>query len=280
MPVLRMIDDPADPAVAAYTAIRERDRRRDDGSFVAEGRVVLDVLTTSGDFRVDSILVLDRKLESIRPLLERLPGGTPVNIVTQAVLDAVAGFHIHRGILAIGRRARAMDAGAVLAALPASATLVLAFGIANHDNVGGILRNAAAFNADAVLFDAASCDPLYRKAIRVSVGAAFAVPFAHGGAQEAILDAVIAAGFEIWALSPSGEAQLHALPRPSRLALAVGAEGPGLAESVLARARAVRIAMSGRMDSLNVAAATAVALHHAAVAPRMDTGSTGAARRS
>lgn len=280
MPALRMIDDPADAAVAAFTAIRERDRRRDDGSFVAEGRVVLDVLAAARDFRVESVLVLDRKLETIRPVLERLPVATPVNVAPQPVLDAVAGFHIHRGILAIGRRSRAMDIDAVLAALPSSATLMLAFGIANHDNVGGILRNAAAFGADAALFDSACCDPLYRKAIRVSVGAAFAVPFAHGGDQEVILDAVTAAGFEIWALSPSAETPLHALARPSRLALAVGAEGPGLAAGVLARTRTVRIAMSGRMDSLNVAAATAVALHHAAVAPRRQDSSAGAARRS
>ena len=94
-------------------------------------------------------------------------------------MDAIVGFHIHRGILAHGLRPTDPGAAALLADLPARALVLALFGIANHDNMGGLFRNAAAFGADAVLLDATCCDPLYRKAIRVSVGAALKVPFAR-----------------------------------------------------------------------------------------------------
>ncbi len=102
----------------------------------------------------------------------------PVYAASQPVMDAIAGFHIHRGILAVGRKREADDPETLIASLPKRALVVILVGLSNHDNVGAIFRNAAAFGADAVLLDETCCDPLYRKAIRVSVGAALKVPFA------------------------------------------------------------------------------------------------------
>jgi tRNA G18 (ribose-2'-O)-methylase SpoU len=142
------------------------------------------------------------------------------------------------------------------------AIAVALFGIGNHDNMGAIFRNAAAFGADAVLLDAACCDPLYRKAIRVSVGAALSVPFARLPAGSDALELLRRHGVEPVALSPSGSASLAELRRPARAALLLGAEGPGLAPAVLARCRTVAIPMAGAFDSLNVATACGIALHH------------------
>ncbi|MDE2487329.1 MAG: RNA methyltransferase, partial [Alphaproteobacteria bacterium] len=138
------------------------------------------------------------------------------------------------------------------------------FGIANHDNMGGLFRNAAAFGADAVLIDAASCDPLYRKAIRVSVGATLTVPFARVGAAAQSVEALAAAGFELIALSPSGRNALADLAAAPRQAALFGAEGPGLGPEVVARSRTVAIPMAGGFDSLNVATTSGIVLHRLA----------------
>ncbi len=139
--------------------------------------------------------------------------------------------------------------------------MVLLVGISNHDNVGSIFRNAASFDADAVLLDATCCDPLYRKATRVSVGATLTVPFARGGEAGTLLQLLKDAGFEILSLSPSGGEDIATITRPKRAALVLGTEGEGLPRDILEATRSVRIAMSERFDSLNVAAASAVALH-------------------
>ena len=147
-------------------------------------------------------------------------------------------------------------------------TEVIALGIANHDNIGGIVRNAAAFGADAVLLDAGSCDPLYRKAIRVSVGAALIVPFARLAAGDDPVALAARHGFVPVALSPAGATELAALTRPPRVAVLLGAEGPGLPADVLARAETVAIPMAPGFDSLNVATTGGIVLHHLArVAP-------------
>jgi tRNA G18 (ribose-2'-O)-methylase SpoU len=179
-------------------------------------------------------------------------------------MDAVAGFHIHRGILAVGRRAPQPAAADLLAALGERALVLGLFGIANHDNMGGILRNAAAFGVDAVILDTACCDPLYRKAIRVSVGAALVAPLARLAADEDPVALLGRFGFEAIALSPSASLPMSGLARAPRAALLLGAEGPGLPETILAKARAVSVPMAPGLDSLNVATASGIALHHLA----------------
>ena len=256
------IDDPADPRVAAYLSIRERDLAGRHGRFIAEGKVVLNVLFSSSRFTPESALVLENRLPGIAETLELAPSGMPVYAASQRVMDAIAGFHIHRGVLAIGLKQSPQPPQALAAALPARALVLVLVGLANHDNVGAIFRNAAAFGVDAVFLDSACCDPLYRKAIRVSVGAALKVPFAVGENAAELADMLGGIGFEQVALSPAGLADIRELARPERLALFLGTEGEGLPQTLLGRLKTARIAMSKGFDSLNVAAASAIALHH------------------
>ncbi len=255
------IDDPGDPRIAEYRSIRERDLVGRERRFIAEGKVVLNVLFSARRFAAESALVLDRKLSGIADTLALAPPGMPVYVAAQGVMDAIAGFHIHRGVLALGVRRDDEDADTLLGLLPDDALVVALSGIANHDNVGAIFRNAAAFEADAVLLDASCCDPLYRKAIRVSVGAALKVPFAVAGDDMALFDALDRHGFRQIALSPSGRDDIAAIHREGRTALWLGAEGEGLARATMARMRTVRIPMATDFDSLNVATAGAIALY-------------------
>jgi tRNA G18 (ribose-2'-O)-methylase SpoU len=255
------IDRADDPRIAAYRSIRERDLVGRHGSFVAEGKVVLNVLFSSRRFAADSVLVLENRLAGLEPTLAIAPAGMPVYVASQEVMDQVAGFHIHRGILAMGRRGPEPGAAELIGSLPDEALVVVPIGISNHDNIGAIFRNAAAFEADAVLMDETCCDPLYRKAIRVSVGAALKVPFAKGGSAGALLGEIGAAGFELLALSGGGNLDIADITPGGRKALLLGTEGEGLPAEVLRAARTVRIPMSTAMDSLNVAAASAIALH-------------------
>jgi tRNA G18 (ribose-2'-O)-methylase SpoU len=193
-----------------------------------------------------------------------MPVGMPVYVAESAVMDAIAGFHMHRGVLAIGRRNDPPTADDLLATLPSSALVLVLVGVSNHDNVGAIFRNAAAFGADAVFLDRTCCDPLYRKAIRVSVGGVFRVPFARFDDTSAFAASLASAGFRTLALSPSGATDISELRRPERAALFLGAEGEGLPETLLASMETVRIAIAPGFDSLNVAATSAIALHRLA----------------
>jgi tRNA G18 (ribose-2'-O)-methylase SpoU len=177
-------------------------------------------------------------------------------------MDAIVGFPIHRGILAVARRPPLPPAEDFLSGLPQNALLVGLIGLSNHDNVGGIFRNAAAFGAQGILLDRESCDPLYRKAVRVSVGGALVVPFTRAASADAMVQALQAASFEILALSPSGREILSQVKPARRTALLLGAEGPGLPPDLLARTRTISIPMSGGFDSLNVATTSGIALHH------------------
>lgn len=261
MAEIHLVADPDDPRIEGYREVRERDLAGREGLFVAEGRVVLEKAVRAIPDRIASVLVAEKRLDSLADVLAGLPAETPVYAAGQAVMDAVVGFPIHRGILALGRREE-VPAATLLAGLPPEALVVGLVGIANHDNMGGIFRNAAAFGADAVLIDAGSCDPLYRKAIRVSVGAALTTPYARLAPDEDMAEILAGAGFELLALTPRGEVELSRLVPAPRTAALFGAEGPGLPEAVMARARTVRLQMSGGFDSLNVATTSGIVLHH------------------
>ncbi|MBN9249661.1 MAG: RNA methyltransferase [Mesorhizobium sp. 61-13] len=256
------IDDSQDARVAAYLDIRERDLVGRQGRFVAEGKVVLDVLLSARRFETESILVLENRLAGLEPVLAKAPAGLPVYVASSETMDRIAGFHMHRGILAIGRKSQPESAADLVKALPTEALIVVLVGIANHDNVGSIFRNAAAFGAAAVLLDQTSCDPLYRKAIRVSVGAALKVPFATFADTAELAQTLDIEGFAQLALSPDGKTDIRDAERKNRLALYLGSEGEGLPQALLARLTTARIAMTRDFDSLNVAAASAIALHH------------------
>ena len=174
-----------------YVRLRDRDLARTDGLFVAEGEVVVRVLASSRQtrFRVRSLLVEQRRVEAVADVVAALGDDVLAYVVPQNVMDAVVGFAIHRGILALGERGAPLDASALLDAcavldepgssFPGGRIAVGLVGLTNHDNVGSVFRNAAAFGARGVLLDHATCDPLYRKSIRVSVGAAVVTPFAR-----------------------------------------------------------------------------------------------------
>jgi tRNA G18 (ribose-2'-O)-methylase SpoU len=257
------IDDANDPRISAYLNIRERDLVGREGRFLAEGRVVLNILAQSGH-KVESILVLENRVEGVADLLVAFDDSVPVYVADQGVMDTIAGFHLHRGLVAIARRKTEPSVEELLDRLPSDALVVVLSAISNHDNMGSIFRNAAAFGADAVILDAQCCDPLYRKAIRVSVGGVLKVPFVRGGSTAEICVALAVRGFALGALSPAGERPVSDLPVTGRRALVLGTEGEGLPYDILASLPTYRIAMSGSFDSLNVGTASGIALHHAA----------------
>jgi tRNA G18 (ribose-2'-O)-methylase SpoU len=255
------IVDPDDARLAPFRDIRERDLVGRQGRFVAEGEVVLRVLLEADRFEVETILVSARVAAGGRPWFAAIPATAAFLSASDAVIAQVSGFPVHRGILAVGRRREAPDTAGLIAGLPRRALVVVCVGLANHDNIGGVFRSAAAFGAAALLCDAACCDPLYRKAIRVSVGGVFRVPFARGGAPGDILAALAAGGFDCIALSPAGAVSLQGLPMADRVALVLGTEGEGLPASILGRLRTARIEMAPGFDSLNVAVSASIAMH-------------------
>lgn len=257
------ITDSRDPRVAAFLSIRERDLAgAHGGRFIVEGKVTLETLLRRSRFAVESLFLCETRLVPLADLLARVPDTVPIHVAPQGVMDEVAGFPMHRGVLACGLRGAPLAPKDILPTDGPSTALLLA-GLSNHDNVGASFRNAAAFAASAVLLDAVSCDPLYRKSIRVSSGASLWLPFAHGGTGTSLIEAAEAAGHEVWALTPHIDAEpLPSLKVPTRVALLMGAEGPGLPANLIARARPVRIPMTDNFDSLNVATAAALAMGH------------------
>lgn len=209
----------------------------------------------------ESVLLSQRAARSGAAWLASVPSGRPVFVAAQAVMDAIVGFPIHRGVLAIGHRPPETTSAALLAACGPEALVVGLVGIANHDNVGGLFRNAAAFGCAGALLDPATCDPLYRKAIRVSVGASLCLPFARAGGADELLSALEEGAFTVLALAPSGAEPIERVSRRGRTALLVGAEGHGLPEEILRRTRTIRIPMAPGFDSLNAATAAGIALH-------------------
>jgi len=254
------ISDPQDERLAPYRDIRERDLVGREGRFIAEGKVVLNVLLSNPAFAAESLLILENRLAGLSEQLKLCPPDVPIYCVSRDTMDAIAGFPMHRGILAIGRRNNPLSIDPLLAAMPERALVVVLCGISNHDNMGSIFRNAAAFEADCIIMDTTSCDPLYRKSIRVSVGATLQVPFAQGGSIETIADRLAEDGFSLFALSPAGTMSIYEARPPLRTAILLGTEGEGLPKPLLQRLQSVRIPMSQRFDSLNVATASGIAL--------------------
>jgi tRNA G18 (ribose-2'-O)-methylase SpoU len=257
-----------DDRLVDYRDLREADLAARRMAFIAESEVVLRVLLARSRFPVRSIFLAASRLPKLADLLLSVDPSVPVYVGEQDLLNQIVGFRIHRGILAAGQRQPVPTAAELCDQVGTGARrLVVLEGLTNHDNVGGVFRNAAAFGVDGVLYDSSTCDPLYRKAIRVSVGAALFVPFGRCGTAREAIDTLRGFGFEVLALSPRPDGDdLAELGRRwtcgDRVALLVGTEGPGLTSAALAAAdRVVRIAMARGFDSLNVATATAIALH-------------------
>ncbi|MDP9813186.1 tRNA G18 (ribose-2'-O)-methylase SpoU [Rhizobium tibeticum] len=255
------IESADDPRIADFRDIRERDLTGRQNRFIAEGTVVLRMLVEAsrgGGFVTEKVLLLRNRVDGVASILERLPDEVPVYVAEAEVLERIVGFHLHRGVLALGRREVAE--AELVDRLPERSLVLVGCGISNHDNAGSMFRNAAAFKADAIFLDETSCDPLYRKALRVSVGSVFRVPYERKGTGLDVLTRLAANGFAIWTLSPRGEADIRAIPATERMALVVGTEGEGLPPAVLERFHSARIPQSEGLDSLNVATATGIAL--------------------
>ena len=257
------VTDPSDARLESFRQLRDADLLRVHGLFVAEGRLVVERVLADPRLTVEALLLNRPSLEALRPQLEqsRIRSAAVFECPTQA-FESITGFNIHRGCLALVRRLPAVHWREAVE----SARLVLVLeGVTNADNVGGVFRNAAAFGADAVLLSPTCCDPLYRKAIRTSVGHVLRVPFARAEPWPIVLTELREAGFVIAALSPGGIAltldDFAARHRQQRVALLVGTEGAGLTTSAVQLADLqVRIPMAPGVDSLNLAVATGIAL--------------------
>lgn len=264
------IDSFDDPRVAVYRDVKDRDLRLDHESFLVEGAGPLRTLLTRSRFEPESLLLSPRALRALAPELEGLPAHVPVYVAERGDYHAIVGFDMHRGCLALVRRGRDDDLSGLLAHVGSAggAPLLVVEGITNHDNAGGLFRNARAFGAAGVLLCPRSCDPFYRKAIRTSVGASLELPFARARSWPEDLAGLRAAGLPLVALHPRPADVELADWRPPRgpFALMVGSEGPGLSEAALQHVSTrLRIAMEPGVDSINVALAAGIALHHAHV---------------
>jgi tRNA G18 (ribose-2'-O)-methylase SpoU len=252
-----------DPRVAAYRDVRDGDLLRARGLFMAEGRLVVRRILEDRRFTVRSIVVNDAALADLSPALEAQAPNVPVYVCDAAALQAIAGYDVHRGCLALVERPAPLALGDLL---QEARTLVVLEGVTNADNVGGVFRNAAAFGAGGVLLSPTCCDPLYRKSIRTSMGAVLQVPFARAEQWPAALGQIRAAGFTIVALTPRAPSialdAFAAGPVSEKIALVAGTEGAGLTRAVEEMAdHRVRIPISAAVDSLNLAVAVGIALH-------------------
>ena len=258
------VEDPEDPRLTDYREIRDAERRRRSGTFIAEGRQVVRRLLDVGRYRARSALVTPPALDALGAVLA--DARVPTYLVRQDIVNAIVGIEFHHGCLAVGERGAEQTPEAVLAEAR-GASVVLLEGLGDASNVGAIFRNALAFGAGAALLSPGTADPLYRKAIRVSAGAAVVLPFARLDDWPRDLERLRDGGYTLLALTPRAEAvDISVLgtscPRPARVALLLGTEGRRLSAGALAAADLqVRIPMAPEMDSLNVAAAGAVALH-------------------
>jgi tRNA G18 (ribose-2'-O)-methylase SpoU len=254
------IDDTADPRLADYRGVSDPDLAVRGGLFVAEGRLVVRRLLAQSRLTARSVLVTEPALAALADVLDGRPG-LPVFVVPQPVINDITGFNIHRGCLAIGERPEPGDWRAIAGEL-----IVVLERVANADNIGGVFRSAAAFGAEAVLLDPVSTDPLYRKAIRTSMGAALQVPFARAEPWPAALRELSAQGFAVVAMTPAPAAlslrEVVAAIAGRRVAIVLGHEGEGLtAQALEACDLQARVPISGDVDSLNVAATAAIALY-------------------
>ena len=249
------VHDAGDPRLADYRHLKDRDLSREGGRFIAESERVVRRLVASG-LVVRSVLLTAARLASLAGDLVAVTA--PIYVAPQELLNEVAGFHVHRGCLAVGERPAS-------ASIPdAARTLVVLEDLVDADNLGASVRNAAAFGADALVLSPRCADPFYRKAIRVAIGATFTLPIVRLDAWPAPLQDLRGRGFALaGAVVSAGAVPLAHVARPPRVALLLGAEGPGL--SAAARAACdllITIPMAPGADSLNVATAGAVALFH------------------
>ena len=260
-PTVTRVDSATDPRLDDYRELRDpRARRRIEGDnfFICEGPVALERLLASGH-RLRSVLVLERRLDSTLDLLAG--NDAPIFVLESETMQKVTGFDLHRGVIAAADR---QPASTLERVVNSARRIVVLEGLNDPENLGAIARSARAFGADAMIVDATCIDPYTRRSVRVSMGEILHLPWVR---VESVVDTcgrLRELGVVTWALTPARDADpLSAIDAPARLALLLGAEGPGLSASALSAVdRRVRIPIAPDVDSLNVAAAAAVALSH------------------
>jgi tRNA G18 (ribose-2'-O)-methylase SpoU len=279
--VARIVEagDVGDPRLDDYRHLNQPARRRalerSGNFFVAEGELVIRTLLGerhTGRWPVRSVLVTPQRYDAMADVLGPLAADdVPVYLAPLDVLRAVSGFDVHRGALATAERGTPRRLPEVL---HQARTVLVLEAVSDHENLGALFRNAAALGADAVVLGPRTGDPLYRRSLRVSMGHVLRVPFA----RLHVLDDLKAAGHRTVALTPSHDAEPIAsfaarAYQEDKVALLLGAEGPGLSDDWLAQADdRVRIPMAAGVDSLNVAVAAAVALYELGLRRLEDVG--------
>lgn len=266
-PDVQDVDDPDDPRLDDFRDLNSVDRRPDlpsgKGLVIAEGVLVVQRMLASR-FTAHALLGTDRRLAE---LAGDLAGrAVPFYRTSAEVMAQVVGFHLNRGVLAAARR---VPEPTVAGLAEGARNVAVLEGVNDHENLGSIFRNAAGLGVDAVVFGSGCADPLYRRAVRVSMGHALLVPYARATDWPAELKMLKQKGFRVLAMTPDSTAcalsEAMAAARDERIAVVVGAEGPGLTPATLRLSDArVRIPMSRGTDSLNVATAAALAFYERA----------------
>jgi len=276
------IDSLHDPRVASYRNVKDARLRGDAGLFLAEGRLGVQRLIAGKRFRAHSVFVTDTVLRAMGEVFDGLGVDTPVYVTDQVLMNQVVGFAMHRGCLAAAEREPVPEFEALLRRNSAAPRLfVILDEVSNPENIGSVFRNALAFGAEGVLLSPGCADPLYRKAIRVSMGASMVVPYALLPDWSRAADALHADGFTIAALSTAADArdirEFSAAGGNDRdLALLLGSEGEGVRAFVADSADLrLRIPMAAGIDSLNVATAAGIALHQCARLPQREDNGGG-----
>lgn len=254
------VDDPEDPRLADYVGLTDAELRRrlEAAMFIVEGELAIRRLLAS-PYPVRSVLVTPALHARLGPQVDRLPA--PVYVASRQVMAAVAGFDIHRGAVAAADRLPLPTAAQVTAGATRLAVLE---GINDHENLGALFRNSAAFGVGGVLLSPTCADPLYRRSVRVSLGHVLHVPFTRLESWPEPLERLAGEGWATAALTPDADADaVWALDAsPDRVAVVLGAEGPGLtAAAKTSCTTRIRIPMAAGVDSLNVATAAAIAFH-------------------
>lgn len=260
------VHDPGDPRIEEFLGLRDHElrRRREApggdlaGIFIAEGDLVVERAVRAG-YRLRSVLV---DAARTLPLPEAVGPEVPVFAAGPDVVLAITGMAMHRGLIASLDRGPERSAASVIAG---ATRLVVLENVNNPTNLGVIARSAVGLGADGLLLDPSCCDPLYRRASRVAMGEVFALPWGRTERFPAGLGPVADAGFTLLALTPDPTAEAIddvAFGRDEKVALVLGAEGPGLTDATMAHiGRRVRIPLHGGVDSLNVGAAAAIACY-------------------
>lgn len=261
MPLIR-VNDPDDPRIAAYRNVPDHTLLTEQGLFVAEGRLVVRRLIESPRLATRSVMVTNTALVPLRDLFDTREA-LPVYLVPQSVMNGITGFNLHRGSLALGERPRPCRWQEIVTG---ARRVVALERVGNADNVGSVFRSATAFGIDGVLLEPGCTDPLYRKAIRTSMGAALSMPFAAAEPWPDVLHELRRDGWVVLAMTPSVRAQplREIIPTIAdrQVVVVMGHEGDGIsAEALDACTHHARIPMAGRVDSLNVAVATAIVLY-------------------